>query len=153
MMSLVSSILLNPLPYPRAEQLAMVWGYYPDANLGFPEQPTHGGVFRIVRDETKTFESIAAFRGTSLNLGDASNPERVDGVEATGDFFRTLGVPAQIGRYFQRENEARGADRVVVLSDGLWRRRFGSDPGIVGRAITLNAEPYEVIGVAPRGFA
>ncbi|MFN8582653.1 MAG: ABC transporter permease [Gemmatimonadaceae bacterium] len=114
MMSLVSSILIKPLPYERPDQLEMVWGYYPDANLGFPEQPTHGLVFSIIRDNIQTFESIAAFRGVSLNLGDARNPERVDGVEATGDFFHTLGVSAEVGRLFRRENETPGADRVVV---------------------------------------
>lgn len=153
MMSLVSSILIKPLPYERPGQLEMVWGYYPDARLGFPEQPTHGAVFRIIRDNTRTFESIAAFRATSLNLGDANNPERVNGVAATGEFFQTFGASPEIGRFFQRENETPGADRVVVLSDALWRRRFGADPQIVGRALTLNEEPYTVIGVAPRGFA
>ncbi|HYV20999.1 MAG TPA: ABC transporter permease [Verrucomicrobiae bacterium] len=153
MMSLVSSILIKPLPYERPGQLEMVWGDYPDARLGFPEQPTHGAVFRIIRDTTRTFESIAAFRGTSLNLGDAINPERVNGVQATGEFFRTFGISPQIGRFFQRDNETPGADRVVVLSDALWRRRFGADPQIVGRTLTLNDEPSTVIGVAPRGFA
>jgi predicted permease len=153
MMSLVSSILLKPLPYDRPGRLEMVWGYYPDANLGFPEQPTHGAVFRIIRDDTQAFESIAAFRATSLNLGDTNDPERLDGVEATGDFFRTLAVSPEIGRFFQRENETPGADRVVVLSDAVWRRRFGADPQIVGRALTLNVRPYTVIGIAPRGFA
>src|SRR5262245_59452785 len=153
MMSLVSSILIKPLPYERPGQLEMVWGYYPDAKLGFPEQPTHGAVFSIIRDNTKAFESVAAFRAASLNLGDANDPERINGIEATGDFFRTLGVSPVIGRSFQRENETPGADRVVVLSDALWRRRFGAEPQIVGRAITLNAEPFTVIGVAPRGFA
>jgi predicted permease len=153
MMSLVSSILIKPLPYARPDQLEMVWGYYPDANLGFPEQPTHGAVFRIIRDTTQAYESIAAFRGASLNLGETDNPERLDGVEATGDFFHTLGVSPEIGRFFQRANETPGADRVVVLSDAIWRRRFGADPQIVGRVLTLNAEPYSVIGVAPRGFA
>jgi putative ABC transport system permease protein len=153
MMSLVSSILIKPLPYERPGQLEMVWGYYPDANLGFAEQPTHGAVFSIVRDETQAFESIAAFRGASLNLGDTSNPERLDGVATTGDFFHTFGVLPEIGRFFQRDNETPGADRVVVLSDAIWRRRFGADPQIVGRVLTLNSEPYTVIGVAPRGFA
>src|SRR5258707_11660055 len=73
MMSLVSSILIKPLPYERPGQLEMVWGYYPDANLGFPEQPTHGAVFSIIRDNTQAFESVAAFRGASLNLGETNN--------------------------------------------------------------------------------
>jgi putative ABC transport system permease protein len=135
MMSLVSSILLEPLPYERPGQLQMVWGYYPDANLGFPEQPTHGRVFSIIRDDTRAFESIAAFRGASLNLGDTNNPERLDGVEATGDFFHTIGVSTQIGRFFERANELPGANHVIVLSDAIWRRRFGADREIVGRVL------------------
>src|SRR5262245_39195800 len=142
MMSLVSSILIEPLPYERPDQLEMVWGYYPGANLGFPEQPTHGAVFRIIRDNTQAFESIAAFRAASLNFGDTNNPERLDGVEVTGDFFHTIGVSPEIGRFFERANEAPGLGRVVVLSDAIWRRRFGADPQIVGRVLTLNAEPY-----------
>ncbi|HEV8409062.1 MAG TPA: ABC transporter permease, partial [Gemmatimonadaceae bacterium] len=153
MMSLVSTILLRPLPYGHPDRLEMVWGYYPGANLGFPEQPTHGAVFSIIRDNTETFESIAAFRSASFNLGDATSPERFDGVQATGEFFQALGVTPEVGRFFERSNETPGSDRVVVLSDAAWRRRFGADPHIVGRVLTLNAEPYTVIGVAARGFA
>jgi putative ABC transport system permease protein len=153
MMSLVSTILLERLPYGHPDRLEMMWGYYPDANLGFREQPTHGIVFSIIRDNTQAFESIAAFRGASYNLGDATNPERLDGVQATGDFFQTLGVTPEIGRFFERANETPGNDHVAILSDATWRRRFGADSHIIGRVLTLNAEPYTVIGVAARGFA
>lgn len=153
MMSLVSTILLKRLPYGQPERLEMIWGFYPDANLGFPEQPTHGLVFSIIRDNTQAFESIAAFRGASYNLGDATDPERLDGIQATGEFFQTLGVAPQIGRFFERANETPGSDHVAILSDATWRRRFAADPRIVGRVLILNAEPYTVIGVASRGFA
>jgi predicted permease len=153
MLSVVSTILLKPLPYGEPDRIEMLWGSYPDANLGVPEQPTHGAVFRIIRDNTKAFESIAAFRGTSLNLGDSTAPERLDGVAATGEFFQALGVTAAMGRFFQRANETPGDDHVVVLSDAVWRRRFGADLGIIGRVLTLNGEPYTVIGVARAGFA
>lgn len=153
MMSLVSTILIKRLPYGQPDRLEMIWGYYPDANLGFQEQPTHGAVFSIIRDNTQAFESIAAFRGASYNLGDATNPERLDGAQATGEFFQTLGVAPEIGRFFERANETPGSDHVVVLSDAAWRRRFGADPHIIGRVLTLNAEPYTVIGVGARGFA
>jgi predicted permease len=152
MMSLVSTILLKRLPYGQPDRLEMIWGYYPDANLGFREQPTHGIVFSIIRDNIQAFQTIAAFRGASFNLGDATNPERLDGVQATGEFFQTLGVTPEIGRFFERANETPGSDRVAILSDAAWRR-FGADPHIIGRVLTLNAEPYTVIGVAPRGFA
>lgn len=127
MMSLVSTILLKRLPYGQPDRLEMIWGYYPDANLGFREQPTHGIVFSIIRDNTQAFETIAAFRGASYNLGDATNPERLDGVQATGEFFQTLGVAPQIGRFFERANETPGSDHVAILSDATWRRRFGAE--------------------------
>ncbi|MGE5100391.1 MAG: ABC transporter permease, partial [Deltaproteobacteria bacterium] len=153
MLSVVSTILLKPLPYGDPDRIEMVWGSYPDANLGVPEQPTHGAVFSIIRDNTKAFESIAAFRGASLNLGDSTAPERLDGVVATGEFFQALGVTPAMGRFFERANETPGDDHVVVLSDALWRRRFGADRSIIGRVLTLNGEPYTVIGVARAGFA
>jgi predicted permease len=153
MLSVVSTILLKPLPYGDPDRIEMLWGSYPDANLGVPEQPTHGAVFSIIRDNTKAFESIAAFRGASLNLGDSTAPERLDGVAATGEFFQALGVTAAMGRFFERANETPGDDHVVVLSDALWRRRFGADMSIIGRVLTLNGELYTVIGVARAGFA
>jgi len=153
MLSVVSTILLKPLPYGDPDRIEMLWGSYPDANLGVPEQPTHGAVFSIIRDNTKAFESIAAFRGASLNLGESTAPERLDGVAATGEFFQALGVTAAMGRFFERANETPGDDHVVVLSDALWRRRFGADMSIIGRVLTLNGELYTVIGVARAGFA
>ena len=153
MMSVVSTVLLKPLPYGDPDRLVMSWGWYPNANLGFPEQPTHGAVFSIMRDNTQAFESLAAFRGASFNFGDVISPERLDGIEATGDFFAALGVAPEIGHFFERANETPGSDHVAVLSDAVWRRRFGGDPHILGRTLTLNAEPYTVIGVAAAGFA
>jgi len=153
MMSVISTVLLKPLPYGDPDRLVMSWGWYPNANLGFPEQPTHGAVFSIMRDNTQAFAALAAFRAASFNLGDSTSPERLDGIEATGDFFAALGVATQIGHFFERANETPGFDHVAVLSDAVWRRRFGGDPHVLGRTLTLNAEPYTVIGVATAGFA
>jgi hypothetical protein len=145
MMSVISTVLLKPLPYRDPDRLVMSWGWYPNANLGFPEQPTHGAVFSIMRDNTQAFAALAAFRAASFNLGDSTSPERLDGIEATGDFFAALGVAEQIGHFFERANETPGFEHVAVLSDAVWRRRFGSDPNVLGRTLTLNAEPYTVI--------
>jgi hypothetical protein len=102
-------------------------------------------VFSIMRDNTQAFAALAAFRAASFNLGDSTSPERLDGIEATGDFFAALGVAEQIGHFFERANETPGFEHVAVLSDAVWRRRFGSDPNVLGRTLTLNAEPYTVI--------
>jgi hypothetical protein len=148
MRSLVSTILLKRLPYGQPDRLEMIWGYYPDANLGFREQPTHGIVFTIIRDNTQAFQTIAAFRGASYNLGDATNPVRLDGVEATGEFFHPWQRVSR--RYFER---AMRPEAIRAVDDAAWRSRFGADPQIIGRVLTLNAEPYTVIGIAARGFA
>src|ERR1043165_7770525 len=105
MMSVISTVLLKPLPYGDPDRVVMSWGFYPNANLGFPEQPTHGAVFSIMRDNTQAFAALAAFRAASFNLGDRTNPERLDGIEATGDFFAVPGVASQIGHFFERANE------------------------------------------------
>jgi hypothetical protein len=115
MMSVVSTVLLKPLPYGDPDRLVMSWGWYPNANLGFPEQPTHGAVFSIMRDNTQAFESLAAFRGASFNFGDVISAERLDGIEATGHFFAALGVAPEIGHFFERANETPGSDHVADL--------------------------------------
>ena len=153
MMSVVSTVLLKPLPYGDPDRLVMSWGWYPNANLGFPEQPTHGAVFSIMRDNTQAFESLAAFRGASFNFGDVISPERLDGIEATGDFFAALGVAPEIGHFFERANETPGSDHVAVLSDAVWRGVSVPIRTFSAVSLTLNAEPYTVIGVAAAGFA
>jgi putative ABC transport system permease protein len=153
MLNIISGVLLSPLPFKEPARVAMVWGYYPDYNLGYPEQPIAGLFFTTIRDNTNAFAAVAAFRARALNLGDVATPERLDGVQATGEFFDAIGVSAEIGHFFARPNETPGHDRVAVISDELWRRRFGADRSIVGRTIDLNAQPYTVIGVAPPGFS
>jgi putative ABC transport system permease protein len=153
MLNIVSGVLLSPLPFRDAGQVAMIWGYVPMLNLGYAEQPIHGNYFTTIRDNATTLSAVAAFRARPLNLGDLASPERLDGIEATGEFFQAMGVTAEAGQFFARSNETPGSDHVVVISDALWRRRFGGDRAIVGRTIDLNAVPYTVIGIAPPGFA
>src|SRR5213075_1984491 len=88
----------------------------------------------------------------SANLTGAGDPERLAGSGVTGNFFQALGVPAELGRTFQLENERSGSDQVVVLSHALWQQRFGGDAGIVNKTITLDDKSFEVIGVMPREF-
>jgi predicted permease len=153
MTSLVTAVLIKPLPYGDPDRLQMIWSHYPNFDLGFAEQPTHGRVFTLMRDNIRAFALVSGFRGAAFNLGDAGTVDRVSGAEVTGEFFQTLGMTAAIGRFFDRSNEMSGNDRVVVISNGLWKRRFGANPGVVGKVITLNALPYVVIGVAPSGFS
>jgi putative ABC transport system permease protein len=153
MLNIVYGVLLAPLPFKDADRAAMIWGYTPQVDLGYSEQPIGGKYFSTIRDNTSAFAAVAAFRARPFNLGDAAAPERLDGVEVTGEFFDAIGVSPAVGQFFVRANETPGRDRVVVISDALWRRRFGGDRSIIGRTIDLNAEPYTVIGVTPPGFA
>lgn len=151
--NITASVIFAPLPFKNPERVAMVWGSLPQVDLGFPESPLSGRYFDLLRTNLREFSSFAAFRPGPFNLADADRPERVDGIQATGDFFAALGVAPQIGRFFRSEDEADPHGAVVVLSDALWRRRFSADRTIIGRVISLNAEPYTVIGVAPPQFA
>src|SRR5581483_2370908 len=104
------------------------------------------------REVNKSFENMGATSFWPVNLTGAGDPERFLGMTVTHTFFPTLGVGAARGRVFTAEEDQPGREHVVVISDGLWRRRFGADPGLVGRTLTLNGESYTVVGVMPPGF-
>jgi predicted permease len=151
MFSIVAGVLLTPPPLRKPDRAVMVWGYYPQVDLGFEEHPLHGRQVAAVRELNRTLEAVAGFRPRAFNLGERGAPERVDGTEITAGFFEAIGVEPQLGRFPDLADEAR-RERLVVLSDALWRRRFGGDPAAVGRTLSLNGEPYLISGVAPPGF-
>ena len=97
-----------------------------------------------------SYDGISAAQAWSATLASGEGAERLPGLQVTADLFRTLGVPAALGRTFVAGEDQPGRDRVVVLSDALWKRRFGGDRGIVGRTVTLDGEPFTVVGVMPR---
>jgi putative ABC transport system permease protein len=148
--SAVNAILLQPLPYKDPEQLLMVWE---DASVqGFPHNVAAAGNFNDWRVQNQVFEGLAAIGRKSFNLTGAGDPERVDGREVSGNLFQLLGVEPQLGRPFAPEEDQPGGNRVVILSHALWQRRFGSDPTIVGKPLTINGESHTVIGVMPARF-
>lgn len=149
--SVVHAALLRGLPYQDPAKLAIVWSPNRFLNLGLDELPTSAGDFYDWQAQSRSFSEMAAFRGRPFNLsGTGDIPIRVNAIAATGDFFRLLGVSAAFGRTFTREEDSPGKRQVAVLSDGLWRRQFGSAPNIVGKSIHLNGEVHTVIGVMPR---
>src|SRR5262245_2769754 len=152
--SVVNSVLLRELPYRDPQRLVMVWSDRPlqQAQTGLTENPFAAADFRDLRDQNQSFEQMAAFTSHRLNITGGDEPELLGGVRATANLFALLGVEARHGRVFHPEEDQPGNNRVVVLSDGLWRRRFGSDPRIIGQTISLDSEPYTVIGVAPPDF-
>src|SRR5438477_695248 len=144
--SVVNAILLRPLPYKNPEQLVMVWENA--THLGFPKNTPSPANFLDWRQQTKVFQGIAAFAERSFNLTGAGEPERLDGRRVSANLFDVLGVRPIIGRTFVSQEDQPGT-KVVLLNESLWKRRFGGDPAVIGRAVNLNGEPYTVVGVLP----
>src|SRR5256714_9244758 len=153
--SVVNAVLLRPLPFKNPDQLVMVWGNA--THLGFPKNTPAPPNFLDWQRQNTVFSGMAAMVERSFNLTGVGEPERLDGRRVSANLFDLLGIPAQLGRTFVPDDDRPGA-HVVLLSHSLWQRRFGSDPAVIGRALSLNGESYTVIGVMPRlvqlpGFA
>ena len=151
--SVVDSLLLRPLPFREPERL--VWIANHDSS-GLSGQTTQVGHLLDLREQNHSFSDLAAyfaFFGVGDNLlSGHGEPERLSGVPVSENFFQVLGVRPQIGRLFTAEECKWHGPKAVLLSHGLWARRFGSDPGIAGRALTINDEPVTVAGVLPAWF-
>jgi putative ABC transport system permease protein len=148
--SVVNTVLLRPLPYKDPDRLVMVWE---DATRhGYPRDTPAVANYLDWRTQNHVFEEMAAVADQSLNLTGVGDPERLEGSGANASLFTVLGVAPQIGRAFTAEEDQAGANRVVLLSNGLWARRFGADPAIVGKQITLNGQPHTVVGIMPAQF-
>jgi putative ABC transport system permease protein len=144
--SVVNAILLRPLPFKNPDQLVLVWE---DAtHMGFPKNTPSPANFLDWREQTTVFTGMAAMGMRSFNLTDAGEPERLDGRRVSANMFDLLGVQAIVGRTFVADEDKPGT-RVVLLNEMLWKRRFGGDPSVIGRAIMLSGESYTVVGVLP----
>jgi putative ABC transport system permease protein len=148
--SVVNTILLQPLPYKDPEQLVMVWEE--NAKQGYPTDTPTAANYIDWRDQNQLFEGMAAIDVASFNLTGSGEPERLDGRRVSATLFPLLGVDPQFGRVFTAAEDQPGAGHVVLLSYGLWQRRFGGDAGIVGKTLTLNGASYTVVGVMPPRF-
>ena len=148
--SVVQAVVLRPFPFARPDRVVTLWeewrGVEPIAG------DVSAGNFVDWQAMSRSFTSMSALRWGNFNLSLEETPERVLGVQATHEYFDVFGVRPALGRVFTAEEDAPGRDRVVVLSHELWATRFDADPGVVGRDIRLNGEPYSVIGVMPAGF-
>ncbi len=152
--SVVDAVLLEPLPYPQAERILVPWRRAPIAEIfGNDQLPWGARDFQLLAASARTFSTLAAFKPASFNLTGTGEPERLDGIRASAGFFETLGVRPPLGRAFTAAEDRPDGERVVVLSDRTWRDRFGGDPGVLGRPISLDGEPWMVIGVMPPLFA
>ena len=147
--SVAAGILLRPLPYPAADRLAMVW--MDNSRIKLREDWHSYPNYIDYRSRTSTFDNMAAFNRRHLTLTGSGEPERLTGAHASSSLFDLLGMPPLLGRTYSREEDQAGA-MVVVLSHRLWQRRFGGQPDVVGRTITLNGASRQVIGVMPEHF-
>jgi len=143
----VNSVLLRPLPYPDPDRLVSLLHTAP--GLGMAEVPHSDASYFLYTDESRAFDGLAAWTPQEVNLAGEGLPERVDGLVVTGTFFRVLRTPMLLGRGFSDADDRPGAPLTVVISEGLWRRRWGGAPDVIGRSVRLDGAAAEVIGVAP----
>jgi putative ABC transport system permease protein len=149
MFSAVDAVLIRPLPYLDAGRLVMIWDEM--SHIGFPKHYSTPAEWHEWRRNNTVFTDIAATQPGEATLSSDGDPEQLPGRKVTANFWTVLGAQPLLGRVFTEDEDTRGV-RVAVISHGLWQRRFGASPDVLGRKITLNDSPYEVIGVMPREF-
>jgi putative ABC transport system permease protein len=149
-LSVVYGVLVRPLPYPAPEQLVRVSEFHPGATAPFRGAWLSNLTYYAWHGEARAIGPIATYSGRAYTAG-FEVPERIDAASVSPDLFGVLQVAPALGRFFVAEDAADGAAPVVVLSDGMWRSRFGGDPNAIGRVLTLDGRAHSIIGVAPPG--
>ena len=144
--SVVDAVLLRPLPFKNPKELVMLWENA--THLGFPRDTPSPANFLDWQKQATSFTGMAGMSERSFNLTGVGEPERLEGRRVSANLFELLGVSARLGRTFVQEDDQPGT-HVVLLSNQLWQRRFGSDPAVIGRALILDGESYTVVGVMP----
>ena len=142
--SVVNGVLLNPLPYPEPERLVAVYSNADSSGMGSISYPN----FLDWQRDNHSFSALGAFRTEEYNLTGAGEPERLHGHMVSADFLSALGIHPILGRNILGEEDQAGGAPVVLLGDGLWKRKFGLSPDVLGRILTLNRKQYTVVGVA-----
>src|ERR1051325_5347768 len=148
--SVVNAVLLRPLPFAQQEQLMQVSSL--DVKRGRGQIPTSYPNFADWRDQNQVFDHIAAYTESVAILTGVDNPEQLDGVSTSGDLFAVLKANPAMGRTLTPEDEKPGSPRVAVISYGLWQRRFGANPALVGQQVMLDGVNTTVVGIMPQGF-
>src|ERR1700693_5458937 len=146
--SVVNTVLLRALPFPHPERLVMMWEKDKDGSA----DNTSFATYVDWRNESKSLEHIAVMSYWFPTITGQDHGEKLEGLRVSTSFFSVLGVKPALGRDFLVEEDQRGNNHVVILSHGLWARKFGSDPAIAGKPITMDGIVYVVVGVMPEGF-
>ena len=148
--SVLEGVLLKPLPYPHSERLIGVWHKAPGINI--PDLNMAPSMYFIDREQNTTFQDIGAYTGDSFSVTGIGEPEQVNGLDVTDGTLPLLGVVPAVGRLFTREDDSPGTPETVLISYGYWHQKFGGDPTVIGRSITADGKPRQIIGVLPQGF-
>ena len=148
--SAVNAALLLPLPYQNSERMVILWGNF--LALNTEQLPAKAAEYVDYRDQTRSFETVAAFNTTDFNFTGGDQPERIAGASVSPNLFPMLGVQPAQGVLFSPEESQPGGRNVVIISHGFWQQRLGGDANVIGRSITLNDSSHMVIGVMPAGF-
>jgi putative ABC transport system permease protein len=151
--SVIYGVLLRPLPFHEPDRLVQIWHTPPQTS--FPGVKTFSVSYANYADwkkQSQTFEQMAISSFTAFNLTGTGEPEVLRGRQVSPDFFSLLQVSPMLGRTFAPDEDQSGRDHVIILSNAMWKSRFGSDRGLVGRTIMLDDAPYTVIGVMPPNF-
>ena len=148
--SVIQAVLLAPPAYPGAGPAMVIWSNLDLA--GYKRAPLSGPELLDLREQSRSFQDIAAIWTTTAQISGEGEPEQLRVGLVTANFFSLLGVEPRLGRNFEPTEEGQGAPRVVILSDALWRRRFGADPGVIGRTVHVDGGSVTVVGVAPPGL-
>jgi putative ABC transport system permease protein len=148
--TVVNKVLLEPLPYPQPDRLVELEQSSPNGNGDGTSIP----IFNVWSEQRKIFDAVAAYDqgGPGMNLTAIETPQQLHGIRASADYFRVFGAPMELGRAFTEEEDQPGGPKLAVLSNGLWRSQFGSDPNIVGKSIELGGDAYTVTGVLGPSF-
>ena len=150
--SLVYTIVLSPLPYPEADRVVRIHHSAPGINLDSDLELTQG-LYLFYRERNHTLEEVAIYRTNEYTLTDGGDPIRIPGTLPTFTLGDVLRVPPLLGRWIREDDDYSDNTGVMVLSYGLWQRRFGGDPEVIGRTVQINGFPLEIVGVMPRTFA
>lgn len=148
--SVVNGVLLRPMPFAEPERLVHLFGNF--HGMGLERISVSVPEYRDYREVTRTLESVAAHIEADMTLTGQDAPERLRAVASSASLLPTLGVTPMMGRTFSEEEETQGRNHVVLLTHRLWRGRFGANPEILGKTLTLDGEPFTVVGVLPAGF-
>jgi predicted permease len=149
--SVANALLLRPLPYKDANRLVILWNRSPGLNI--TEDWFSPAQYLDIKNGHQGFEQVAIAIGGNYNLTGEGEPERVGVTRVSSNLLSMLGVRAERGRLFVPDEDAPGAGATAVLTDGMWARRYGRDPKMIGKSITINGQPYEVVGILPQSFA